>query len=324
MQKLNKPLILKDPVYGTFSIDSPVIIEIISSKDFQRLKKLNQYGIPDKYYHIKNHGTRYSHSIGVFLLLKKLGASLEEQLAGLTHDLSHTAFSHVVDWIWRGGHKEGFQDSQHNDFLKKSEISKIIEKYGLDSKRIGEHKNFNLLEQEIPDLCADRIDYSIQEFPKKVAIYCYKNLTSFDEKIVFKNKNSALIFARNFLVRQMTHWGGFEAAARYGLLAKALRIGLVKNIIQFDDFWKFDDFVAQKIEKSKNKEVKKILKILKRKTLKGLPLTKEKVFKKFRHVDPLFISNHKLIRLSDIDKEFKKELEEAKRINRKGIILPQV
>ena len=34
------------------------------------------------------------------LLIKKLGGSVEEQIAGLLHDVSHTAFSHVIDYVF--------------------------------------------------------------------------------------------------------------------------------------------------------------------------------------------------------------------------------
>lgn len=34
------------------------------------------------------------------LLLRKLGASLEEQLASLLHDISTFAVSHVADWVF--------------------------------------------------------------------------------------------------------------------------------------------------------------------------------------------------------------------------------
>lgn len=318
-----KRLILKDRIYGKLEITSPVIIEIINSKPIQRLKKICQYGVPDEFYHLKNY-SRFEHSVGVMLLLKKLGASEEEQIAGLLHDISHTAFSHIIDWVLGDGKSEEHQNEKHKDYLLNSDVAEILKKYGYDPKIIAKHENFKLLEQEIPHLCADRVDYSIKEFPKAIAKKCSQNMINFNEKIVFKNKDSALLFAVNFLKRQALHWGGFEAASRYRLFANALKIALNKKIVYFEDFWRDDNYILEKIKTAKNKEIQKILKALKSRSLKNLPKSREVVYKKFRYVDPEFLENRKLIRLSRVCEGFKKELKLAKKINEKGVILPKI
>lgn len=320
----SQKITIKDRIYGKFIIDSPVIIELINSKPLQRLKGLNQYGIPDEFYHLKNYGSRYDHSIGVMLLLKRLGASEEEQIAGLTHDISHTAFSHVIDWVLGKGETEEYQNEQHESFLQNSEVAKILKKYKYDPEKIADLKRFGLLEQEIPNLCADRIDYSIREFPKKIANYCLNNMVIKTGEIVFRNQKSAILFARNFLKRQMIHWGGFEAASRYYLLAKALQIGLGQKIIKFNDFWEDDSFISKKLKLTKNKEIQHILSILRNSSLKRFPKSKKIVYKKFRYVDPKFIKKGRLIRLTGVDKNFKKELEKKGKINKKGLSVPQV
>ena len=45
----------------------------------------------------------FEHSLGVYLLLRRLGADRREQVAGLLHDISHTAFSHAVDFLISSG-----------------------------------------------------------------------------------------------------------------------------------------------------------------------------------------------------------------------------
>ena len=75
-------MIHRDPIFGEVSIVDPLVVKIIKNSEFQRLKKLICQGVPDKYYCFKGF-TRFDHSIGVYLILNKLNAGYEEQIAGL-------------------------------------------------------------------------------------------------------------------------------------------------------------------------------------------------------------------------------------------------
>src|SRR3989344_8317667 len=184
---MKKTIVLKDRMYGTAFIDSPVLIELIQSQPVQRLKGIAQFGVPDEFYHLKNY-SRYEHCIGTMLLLKQLEASLEEQIAGLLHDVSHTAFSHVIDWVVGNGHVEDYQDTQHKKVIANSEIGRILKSYGYDPQAISDYHHFTLLESDLPNICADRIDYSLREFPSPVAKICFRGLMVKNGKIVFKNE----------------------------------------------------------------------------------------------------------------------------------------
>jgi len=315
-------MIINDRVYGKVDITSPILIELINSSALQRLKGIAQFGVPDKYYHHKNY-YRFEHSLGVMILLKKLGASEKEQIAGLIHDISHTAFSHVVDWVIGSNKNEDFQDKQHALFLKKSDINKILIKYHLDLKDYLSNDNFSLLDLPIPELCADRIDYAIREMPLSKTKYLFKSLRVFQNHFVFKNKNAALLFAKQFLKLHTLHWGAWETVVRYRLFAEAIKIAIKNSIVTMKDLWIDDKFVVQKLEKSKDKQIVNLLKILK-KTLKQLPLGKIIVQKKFRYVDPLYINHGKLVRLSTNDITFKKLLEKSQQNNSLGVQMPAI
>lgn len=95
-------MICCDRIYGVLNVEEPVFAEIIAAPTFQRLQGINMgpwvpcrpfYSIPV---------SRYHHSIGVFMLLRRHGAPLAEQIAGLIHDVSHTAFSHLSDRLFGG------------------------------------------------------------------------------------------------------------------------------------------------------------------------------------------------------------------------------
>ena len=176
---------IKEKIYGETTINLPVIAELLSSPLLRRLKKIAQFGIPDEFYHKKNY-SRLGHSVGVMVLLKKLGATEEEQIAGLLHDVSHTAFSHIIDWVVGKGRTENYQDREHNKFVGQSKIPAILKKYGYDFNEVN-YKKFKLLDRKIPYLCADRIDYALREFPKPLARYCFAGLAVRNGKIVFKD-----------------------------------------------------------------------------------------------------------------------------------------
>ena len=54
-------------------------------------------------------------------------------------------------------------------------------------------------------LCADRIDYGLREMDLKLAKKCFENLKVMNNRIVFKDKLSAKVFAESFLNSQINH-----------------------------------------------------------------------------------------------------------------------
>ena len=153
-----------DTFYGTIEVNEPVLIELIDSEAFQRLKKIHQYGVAYYTTSYKEEYTRYDHSLGVFAILRTHGASIKEQIAGLLHDVSHTVFSHVGDWIFEMQNQEkDYQNRIYCQFLKERGIEEILKKYGYRAKEFLPVQDlFPMLESPLPSLCADRIDYNIQ------------------------------------------------------------------------------------------------------------------------------------------------------------------
>ena len=153
-------MIYQDRVYGKTEISEPLVLELIKTPAIQRLKGIEQAGYFGPYYP-NSVFSRFEHSLGVFILLKKYKASFEEQIAGLIHDVSHATFSHCIDYVLdEGSEKEhNHQDNIFVDFVKKTNIPSILKKYKMDVNYILDEHNFPLKERLLPDLCADRIDY---------------------------------------------------------------------------------------------------------------------------------------------------------------------
>lgn len=302
-----KSITIDDRVYGTYNFSEPVLVELVESDAVQRLKGIAQFGVPDIWYHKKGF-FRFEHDIGVAILLAKLGATVEEQIAGLLHDVSHTAFSHVVDYVIGNVINENFQDKiLFNVISLDRQIPSILKKYGFNVKNFKTMDKFTLLERSEPELCADRVDYCLRELvtdgETEVVKLCVNSIMAVDGKMCFNSKDIAKIFGVKFLDLHKNHWAGWEAVSRYYSLAEALKEALKTNVISFDDFRKDDAYLVKKLEASDNPKIKNIINML----LNG-NLTKIKGQKKLRYTDPYYIEDGKLVKLSDNDQEFHEKL----------------
>ena len=287
-------MLIQDTVFGDTEITEQVLIDLINSPSIQRLKGISQLGLPQEYFH---HPTfsRYEHSIGVMVLLRKLGASLKEQIAGLLHDASHTAFSHVIDWIIGDPAKDNYQDSIFKQFVDSSEIPSILKKYEINSDEIVDHEIFTLLEQDLPLLCADRVDYTLREIvargDKEQTELVISNLTTSNGHIVLKNQSAAERFSEFYIKLHHDNWAGVESKTRYHLLAEILKKALDCKHITLEDFKKTDEDIINVLLKSNNSEIINGLNQLrngfsfKESDTEGEILLR----KKFRHIDPEII-----------------------------------
>lgn len=191
-----------DPIYGEFDIE-PVLMSLIESKAIQRLKGVHQAGASYLVNPLWN-VTRYEHSVGVMLLIRQLGGSLSEQIAGLLHDVSHTAFSHVVD-VALANKEENYHELIRASLLAQSDIPEILGAYGFNWQDIlTNDQQWTLLEQELPALCADRIDYTLRDSfhyfdnPLKEIQSFLESLTIISGKIVINSLEQGEWFVKKF------------------------------------------------------------------------------------------------------------------------------
>ena len=306
---------IKDSVYGPEDINEPILIELIESAPLQRLKHISQLGLPDEY-HFKKGFSRYGHSVGVMILLRRLGAGIEEQVAGLLHDVSHTAFSHVVDWVMGDPPKDDHQDSILQEFIENSVVAEILDKHGFDFKRISNHKLFSLLDQPHPLLCADRIDYTLREMinSERISDMILNSLVERGGRIVFKHRTAAEFFGKGYTKLQSESWGSIENNARYHIFSTILKKALYSKIITFQDLYKTDQEVLNILIETGKEEILRGLEML-RNGIKIEEVEEGGVLlrSKFRHVDPLVLEGSGVRFLSEISEEYKNLLDSAKK-----------
>jgi hypothetical protein len=316
-----------DRVYEEFEITEPIILELIQSAPLQRLKDIDTAGyrplrVKPKMKIGKHDNSRFAHSVGVYLLLRKYDAPLAEQIAGLIHDVSHSAFSHCIDYILDvGSEKEhDHQDNIFEDFVKKTNIPQILKHYKLDLNFILDDSHFPLKEKNLPDLCADRIDYSLRtavifgEIDDDGKKYLLDNLTVRSKKWVFRNFESANRFAELFLRLNMFYYAGIRSAIMFRTVGDCLRYALQKSYISEKDLYTTDQLVIEKIVcfLDKDERLKLLFDRMNNKVnIKNEPNNYDaRVFCKSRVVDPLFKDGKRIKRVSEADQNWAKIIEQ--------------
>ncbi|HFJ9428745.1 HD domain-containing protein [Bacillus cereus] len=256
-------MIISDVLYGEFEVDQ-VVEELISSKSMQRLKGIHQGGA-SYLMNEKWNVTRFDHSVGVMLLVKKLGGSVEEQIAGLLHDVSHTAFSHVIDYVF-DNEDESYHEEIFSSVVKNSEIPAILAKYGYNYEDILlDDSKWTLLERSAPELCADRVDYTLRDmhtygYISLEEVHSFlEDVIAVEGKMVLQNIQIAEWFTETYYKEVIDFF--MEPMNIYGndMLAKTLKVALHKRIIHADDFLLEDEELISKLQQCNDPEVEALL-----------------------------------------------------------------
>ncbi|CAM4023874.1 MULTISPECIES: HD domain-containing protein [Bacillus cereus group] len=310
-------MVISDVIYGEFKVDQ-VVEELILSKPVQRLKGIHQNGasylMSEKW-----NVTRFDHSVGVMLLVKKLGGSVEEQIAGLLHDVSHTAFSHVIDYVF---HNEGesYHEEIFSSVVKNSEIPAILSKYGYNYEDILlDDSKWTLLERSAPELCADRVDYTLRDmytygYVSLEEVHSFlEDVIAVEGKMVVQSIEVAEWFTEtyykeviDFFMKPMNIYGN-------DMLAKTLKLALHKKVIHADDFLLEDDELISKLQQCSEPEVHALL----RKVHSNVKVKEDRndydlyQKNKVRLIDPPFLREGEVVQSSVVSEKIKQMSEVA-------------
>jgi len=251
---------IDDRLYGRFDFDNSdpgdaTLLEIIQSEAFGRLWHIEQLILPQEFAtRPETVGfNRYEHSMGVMLLTRMLGGSKPQQIRALVHDLPQTAFSHLGDWRKQGmDGSDDYHDSILEQYLRQWGIDDILERHGFSLGEITDKTIEDFVERPAPDLCADRVDYSLREFarwtcPDDVP-YLISQLAVRDDMIVLETAEAARLFGNSYLDLFWQHWAENEHALKEKLFLTMVNRGMEIGALREADMYGTDQVAMIKLE----------------------------------------------------------------------------
>ena len=179
---MGKKRIFHDPIHKEIIIDSSkpeelMIMQLIDTLAFQRLRRIKQLGAASLLFHGAE-SSRFTHSIGVFCIARKIYERLieiEPQFkknkfilygAALLHDLGHGPLSHTSEVIFNHNHEYWSKVLVSNY----DPINSILKKFSNElPKKIGElFESKTLFSEPLKTLISseidcDRLDYLLRD-----------------------------------------------------------------------------------------------------------------------------------------------------------------
>lgn len=304
----------RDSVYGPTEIEEPVLHSLLASTAMSRLHGVLQHGISGVI-GLTSPITRFEHSVGAFLLVRRLGAGLPEQIAALLHDVSHTAFSHVIDYVFDGHNSQSYHDEIKEQYVSQTDLPQLLESHGYDWHEFMHEEHYPLLEQPAPRLCADRLDYFLRD---SIALdlatqddisEVLAHLEAHEGRIVTDDVSVARWLAYTYIDADKASWANFREVALYELTARAIRRALEIKYIEMDDFWLTDEELWETLRQCDDDDVRENLRLVNTKTQFAWDTDRPTfwVSTKLRSIDPdVLLASGEVAPLSTLDSEFGK------------------
>ncbi|CAI2569787.1 hypothetical protein HW41_01985 [Apilactobacillus kunkeei] len=196
---LPREKVFRDPVLNYIYVQHQVILDLINTKEFQRLRRIKQLGPASYTFHGAEH-SRFTHSLGVYEITRRIcdgflrnypskvagdglwddSQRLVALCAALLHDIGHGAYSHTFEHIFGTNHEAITQEIITSEKTEVNQVlSKISPSFPKEVASVIDHTYPNKqVVQMISSQCdADRMDYLLRDAYNTGANYGNFDLT---------------------------------------------------------------------------------------------------------------------------------------------------
>lgn len=189
--------VFRDPIHNYVHVQHQIILDLINTKEMQRLRRIKQLGTASFTFHGAEH-SRFGHSLGVYEITRRICDRFERNFptkeandglwddnerlvalcASLLHDIGHGPFSHTFEKIFTTDHEDltiqiiTSEETEVNQILRKvhsdfpNMVASVIQK---------NYPNQQVVQMISSQIDADRMDYLLRD-----SFYTGTNYGNFD------------------------------------------------------------------------------------------------------------------------------------------------
>ena len=308
--------------------------EYIETPAMLRLDGISMFpgGDHTKILKIKNFNSRLKHSIGVALIVWNFTKDKKQTLAGLFHDISTPAFSHIVDFM-NGDYlnQESTEDLTKYMIENSKEIMELLNRDGIKVEEVCDYHMYPIADNDTPMLSADRLEYTFSDGLEIEGIFdldkvnrAYKDLSVLkNEKNEIEIGFNNLEIAEEFIYNANKLWllisGGNEINFIMQFWTDYLRNSMNNGYIQEKDLYEMSEFeIIEKIKKQADDKMINILEKFQNSIEIGRSNTEVKdkycvsIKAKKRYINPLVNINGKSNRTTQVSSKSNKIIEDIK------------
>lgn len=213
--------------------------------------------------------SRLDHSLGVALIVWNFSKDVKASLAGLFHDISHTAFSHVGDFLLGDAENQESAELHTRSILERDPVIPVeLAKLGLTVADVEDYSRFPIADNPGPKLSADRLEYTLSSarslnFKTMDEIRSlYGSLVAVsaeDEAVAFDDAEKAEEFALLSIQNDAGCFSSYESVSAMSFLAAILkRLSDIGGIRPMELYTLQDADFIERIRNSNDEELRKM------------------------------------------------------------------
>jgi len=185
IEMLPREKVFRDPIHNYIHVQHKVILDLINTKEFQRLRRVKQLGTASFTFQGAEH-SRFTHCMGVYEITRQICDNFQRNYssktpndglwndderivalcAALLHDVGHGAYSHTFEHIFNTDHE---QWTQKIITSPETEINQVLRQVSEDfpEKVAGviahTYPNPQVVQMISSQIDADRMDYLLRD-----------------------------------------------------------------------------------------------------------------------------------------------------------------